>query len=139
MPRFKLNPVIPGNYSFHCPDERITLNVYRPAATFKEVTPAIVRGVTTNRIIDIDGVVEVKHHHIETIQPIKEASSNGVQDKEKENKQKEEIIAEPQAEEVVEVAKVKMVEEKTTEEVAEEQPAEPKPKTSKKRSSSAKK
>lgn len=64
MPRFKLNPMVPGNYSFHCPDSRITLNLYRPMADFKSVTPAIVRGVTANRLIDLDQAITTKKHHI---------------------------------------------------------------------------
>lgn len=87
-----------------------------------------------NRIIDLDGAVEVKHHHIEATQPTKGDKTNGVQ--EKENIKKEEVtiesevvVAEGMTEEVAEAA--------VEEVVAEEQAVEPKPK--KKRSGSTKK
>ena len=73
-------------------------------ADFKEVTPSVVRGVVTNRLIDLDQVVEAKHHHIGLSDTdLKGVLLHGVQkNSEKENKEmQEEIISNPQPEEVV--------------------------------------
>ena len=151
MPRFKLNSMVPGNYSFHCPEARITLNVYRPMADFKEVTPSVVRGVMTNRLIDLDQVVEAKHHHIGLSDTdLKGVLLHGVQkSSEKENKEmQEEIISNHQPEEVVtdvkEEAEEPTTEESTVEESVEaaalmEEPAEEVAPAPKKRTRSAKK
>lgn len=98
MPRFKLNPMVPGNYSFHCPDSRITLNLYRPMADFKEVTPAIARGVVANRLIDLDQAVKTKKHHIDLSDTdLKGVLLNGVQESKKEiDEEKEEVTPEGQ-------------------------------------------
>ena len=147
MPRFKLNPMVPGNYSFHCPDSRITLNVYRPMADFKEVTPSVVRGVMTNRLIDLDQVVEAKHHHIGLSDTdLKEVLLHGVQESgEKENNKEmqEEIISNPQPEEVgtdVEEEAEEPAAEETVEATAStEEPAEEVAPAPKKRTRSTKK
>ena len=146
MPRFKLNSMVPGNYSFHCPEARITLNVYRPMADFKEVTPSVVRGVMTNRLIDLDQVVEAKHHHIGLSDTdLKGVLLHGVQkSSEKENKEmQEEIISNHQPEEVVTDVKEE-AKEPTAEEAVEavasmEEPAEEVAPAPKKRTRSAKK
>lgn len=146
MPRFKLNSMVPGNYSFHCPEARITLNVYRPMADFKEVTQSVVRGVMTNRLIDLDQVVEAKHHHIGLSNTdLKGVLLHGVQkNSEKENKEmQEEIISNHQPEEVVTDVKEEAEEpaaEETVEAVAStEEPAEEVAPAPKKRTRSAKK
>lgn len=151
MPRFKLNSMVPGNYSFHCPEARITLNVYRPMADFKEVTPSVVRGVMTNRLIDLDQVVEAKHHHIGLSDTdLKEVLLHGVQEsneKEDNKEMQEEITSNPQPEEVVtdvEEEAEEPTEEPATEEAVEavaliEEPAEEVAPAPKKRTRSAKK
>lgn len=147
MPRFKLNPMVPGNYSFHCPDSRITLNVYRPMADFKEVTPSVVRGVMTNRLIDLDQVVEAKHHHIGLSDTdLKGVLLHGVQkssEKENNKEMQEEIISNHQPEEVVTDVKEE-AEEPAAEETVEatastEEPAEEVAPAPKKRTRSTKK
>ena len=147
MPRFKLNSMVPGNYSFHCPEARITLNVYRPMADFKEVTPSVVRGVMTNRLIDLDQVVEAKHHHIGLSDTdLKEVLLHGVQEsneKEDNKEMQEEIISNPQPEEVVTDVKEE-AEEPAAEETVEatastEEPAEEVAPAPKKRTRSTKK
>lgn len=146
MPRFKLNSMVPGNYSFHCPEARITLNVYRPMADFKEVTPSVVRGVMTNRLIDLDQVVEAKHHHIGLSDTdLKGVLLHGVQknsEKENNKEMQEEIISNHQPEEVV--TDVKEAEEPAAEEAVEatvstEEPAEEVAPAPKKRTRSTKK
>ena len=147
MPRFKLNSMVPGNYSFHCPEARITLNVYRPMADFKEVTPSVVRGVMTNRLIDLDQVVEAKHHHIGLSDTdLKEVLLNGVQEsneKEDNKEMQEEVTSNPQPEEVVTDVKEE-AEEPAAEETVEatastEEPAEEVAPAPKKRTRSTKK
>ena len=147
MPRFKLNSMVPGNYSFHCPEARITLNVYRPMADFKEVTPSVVRGVMTNRLIDLDQVVEAKHHHIGLSDTdLKGVLLHGVQknsEKENNKEMQEEIISNPQPEEVVTDVKEE-AEEPAAEETVEatastEEPAEEVAPAPKKRTRSTKK
>ena len=147
MPRFKLNSMVPGNYSFHCPEARITLNVYRPMADFKEVTPSVVRGVMTNRLIDLDQVVEAKHHHIGLSDTdLKGVLLHGVQkssEKENNKEMQEEIISNHQPEEVVTDVKEE-AEEPAAEETVEatastEEPAEEVAPAPKKRTRSAKK
>ena len=147
MPRFKLNSMVPGNYSFHCPEARITLNVYRPMADFKEVTPSVVRGVMTNRLIDLDQVVEAKHHHIGLSDTdLKEVLLHGVQEsneKEDNKEMQEEINSNPQPEEVGTDVKEE-AEEPAAEETVEatastEEPAEEMAPAPKKRTRSAKK
>ena len=147
MPRFKLNSMVPGNYSFHCPEARITLNVYRPMADFKEVTPSVVRGVMTNRLIDLDQVVEAKHHHIGLSDTdLKGVLLHGVQkssEKENNKEMQEEIISNHQPEEVVTDVKEE-AEEPAAEETVEttastEEPAEEVAPAPKKRTRSTKK
>lgn len=147
MPRFKLNSMVPGNYSFHCPEARITLNVYRPMADFKEVTPSVVRGVMTNRLIDLDQVVEAKHHHIGLSDTdLKGVLLHGVQkssEKENNKEMQEEIISNHQPEEVVTDVKEE-AEEPAAEEAVEatastEEPAEEVAPAPKKRTRSTKK
>lgn len=147
MPRFKLNSMVPGNYSFHCPEARITLNVYRPMADFKEVTPSVVRGVMTNRLIDLDQVVEAKHHHIGLSDTdLKGVLLHGVQknsEKENNKEMQEEIISNHQPEEVVtdvkEEAEEPAAEETIEATVSTEEPAEEVAPAPKKRTRSAKK
>ena len=147
MPRFKLNSMVPGNYSFHCPDSRITLNVYRPMADFKEVTPSVVRGVMTNRLIDLDQVVEAKHHHIGLSDTdLKGVLLHGVQknsEKENNKEMQEEIISNHQPEEVVtdvkEEAEEPAAEEAVEAKVSTEEPAEEVAPAPKKRTRSTKK
>ena len=147
MPRFKLNSMVPGNYSFHCPEARITLNVYRPMADFKEVTPSVVRGVMTNRLIDLDQVVEAKHHHIGLSDTdLKEVLLHGVQEsgeKEDNKEMQEEVTSNPQPEEVVtdvkEEAEEPAAEEAVEATVSTEEPAEEVAPAPKKRTRSAKK
>ena len=147
MPRFKLNSMVPGNYSFHCPEARITLNVYRPMADFKEVTPSVVRGVMTNRLIDLDQVVEAKHHHIGLSDTdLKGVLLHGVQkssEKENNKEMQEEIISNPQPEEVVtdvmEEAEEPAAEETVEATASTEEPAEEVAPAPKKRTRSTKK
>lgn len=147
MPRFKLNSMVPGNYSFHCPEARITLNVYRPMADFKEVTPSVVRGVMTNRLIDLDQVVEAKHHHIGLSDTdLKGVLLHGVQknsEKENNKEMQEEIISNHQPEEVVtdvkEEAEEPAAEEAVEAKVSTEEPAEEVAPAPKKRTRSTKK
>lgn len=57
MARFQLNVRKAGNYAFFCPQSRLHLTVSNPVGSANEVTSAIIRGVKSGSIIDIDGVL----------------------------------------------------------------------------------
>ena len=55
-----LNMRKPYNYAFFDPRSRIHLTVSNPIGFANEVTPAILRGLRSQVIIDVDGVVDIK-------------------------------------------------------------------------------
>lgn len=55
-----LNLRKPYNYAFFDPKSRIHLTVSSPIGFANEVTPAILRGLRSQVIIDVDGVVDIK-------------------------------------------------------------------------------
>lgn len=57
MARFQLNLAKPNNYAFFCPQSRLHLTVSSPVGYADEVTSAIIRGVKSGSVIDIDNVV----------------------------------------------------------------------------------
>lgn len=57
MPRFMLNPKKANNYAFFCPQSRLHLTASSPVGSANEVTSAIIRGVKSQAIIDLDGVI----------------------------------------------------------------------------------
>lgn len=57
MPRFALNKSKANNYAFFCPKSRLHLTVSNPVGSSSEVTSAIIRGVKSKSIIDLDGVL----------------------------------------------------------------------------------
>lgn len=57
MARFQLNPKKANNYAFFCPVSRLHLTVSNPVGSASEVTPAILRGVRSGSLIDIDNAV----------------------------------------------------------------------------------
>ncbi len=56
----KLNLRKPNNYAFFCPVSKVHLTVSNPVGSANEVTPAILRAVKANTIIDVDGVINLK-------------------------------------------------------------------------------
>lgn len=98
MARFQLNLKKPNNYGFFCPVSRLHLTVSNPVGYAGEVTPAILRGIRSGSIIDIEGaagstsieaeqkVVE-EPRQAEQLAPAQETEP--VQQKPKRNKRKE--------------------------------------------------
>lgn len=102
MPRFELNQKLVGNYHFHCPTNHVTLSIYHPIRNFEIISPEIVRGVRSGRIINSEGV-EIVPNELE--------NNRGETDGLQEEKEKEEVMApseptikEPEATEEIEVA-----------------------------------
>ena len=60
MIRLALNLRKPYNYAFFDPKSRIHLTVSSPVGFANEVTPAILRGLRSQVLIDVDGVVDAK-------------------------------------------------------------------------------
>ena len=49
-----------NNYAFFCPVSRLHLTVSSPVGFANEVTPAILKGVKANTILDVDGVIDIE-------------------------------------------------------------------------------
>ena len=62
MDRIKiaLNLRKPGNYAFFCPDSRLHLTRSNPVGFTSRVTSAILMGLVTKSLLDVDGVVDLK-------------------------------------------------------------------------------
>lgn len=56
----KLNLRKPNNYAFFCPVSKVHLTVSNPVGFANEVTPAILKAVKANTVIDVDGVINLK-------------------------------------------------------------------------------
>lgn len=57
MARFQLNLRKPNNYAFFCPKSRLHLTVSNPVGSASEVTTAILRGIKSGSLIDMDNAV----------------------------------------------------------------------------------
>lgn len=60
MIRLMLNARKPYNYAFFDPKSRVHLTVTNPTGYANEVTPAIIRGLASSVIIDVDNVIDLK-------------------------------------------------------------------------------
>ena len=62
MDRIKiaLNLRKPGNYAFFCPVSRLHLTRSNPVGFTSRVTSAILMGLVTKSLLDVDGVVDLK-------------------------------------------------------------------------------
>jgi hypothetical protein len=60
MIRLMLNARKPYNYAFFDPKSRVHLTVTNPMGYADGVTPAIIRGLASSVIIDVDNVVDIK-------------------------------------------------------------------------------
>ena len=49
-----------NNYAFFCPVSRMHLTVSSPVGYANEVTPAILKGLKSKSILDVDGVVDLE-------------------------------------------------------------------------------
>lgn len=55
-----LNLHKPNNYAFFCPVSKVHLTVSSPVGFASEVTPAILRAVKANTVIDVEGVIDLE-------------------------------------------------------------------------------
>ena len=55
MLKFMLNTHKFNNYAFFCPVSKLHLTMSSPVGYANEVTPAILRAVKANNVIDVDG------------------------------------------------------------------------------------
>lgn len=55
-----LNPAVPGNYSFVCPEAPLCLNPINRQGYTNVVTPSILRGLQGRTLIDVDNVIDVE-------------------------------------------------------------------------------
>ena len=58
MIKLMLNLRKPYNYAFFCPVSRLHLTISSPVGFANEVTSAILRGLKSNVLIDVDGVID---------------------------------------------------------------------------------
>lgn len=60
MIKFMLNMHKFNNYAFFCPVSRMHLTVSNPVGFANEVTPAILKGLKSKAILDVDGVIDLE-------------------------------------------------------------------------------
>ena len=60
MIKFMLNRQKFNNYAFFCPVSRMHLTVSSPVGYANEVTPAILKGLKSKSILDVDGVIDLE-------------------------------------------------------------------------------
>lgn len=91
MIKFMLNLHKFNNYAFFCPVSRLHLTVSSPVGFANEVTPAILRGLKTKAVLDVDGVIDLETG------TVKEAKAQTTPEPEK-TEDKIEAPAEPKVE-----------------------------------------
>jgi hypothetical protein len=60
MLKLMLNLHKPNNYAFFCPVSKVHLTVSSPVGFANEVTPAILKAVKANTVLDVDGVIDLE-------------------------------------------------------------------------------
>lgn len=60
MIKFVLNARKFNTFAFFCPDSRLHLTLSSPVGFSDRVTPAILRGLKSKTIIDVDGVIDLE-------------------------------------------------------------------------------
>ena len=71
MVKLALNRHKFNNYAFFCPVSKLHLTVSNPVGYTNEVTPAILRAVKVNTLIDVDGVIDIETGTVKNAQPVK--------------------------------------------------------------------
>ena len=71
MVKLALNRHKFNNYAFFCPVSKLHLTVSNPVGYANEVTPAILRAVKVNTLIDVDGVIDIETGTVKDAQPVK--------------------------------------------------------------------
>ncbi len=59
MFRISLNLKRPLNYAFFCPDCKIHLTLRNPVGSINRVTPAVLRGLRSKNLLDLDGAIDL--------------------------------------------------------------------------------
>lgn len=97
MIKFMLNRQKFNNYAFFCPVSRLHLTVSSPVGYASEVTSAILKGLKSKAILDVDGVVDLEtgtvkaaQAKVQTPEPEKKVEAPIVEAKETEAPKKEE-------------------------------------------------
>lgn len=67
MIRLKLNHKKTNNYAFFCPASRLHLTVSNPLGMVEGITPAIIRGILSKSIIDVDNVIDTSTGKLKTL------------------------------------------------------------------------
>lgn len=57
-----------NNYAFFCPVSRMHLTVSSPVGFADEVTPAILKGLKSKAILDVDGVIDLETGTVNKVQ-----------------------------------------------------------------------
>lgn len=71
MVKLALNRHKFNNYAFFCPVSKLHLTVSNPVGYANEVTPAILRAIKVNTLIDVDGVIDIETGTVKDAQPVK--------------------------------------------------------------------
>ena len=71
MVKLALNRHKFNNYAFFCPVSKLHLTVSNPVGYTNEVTPAILRAIKVNTLIDVDGVIDIETGTVKDAQPVK--------------------------------------------------------------------
>ena len=70
MVKLALNRHKFNNYAFFCPVSKLHLTVSNPVGYANEVTPAILRAVKVNTLIDVDGVIDIETGTVKDAQQV---------------------------------------------------------------------
>ena len=80
MVKLALNRHKFNNYAFFCPVSKLHLTVSNPVGYTNEVTPAILRAIKVNTLIDVDGVIDIETGTVKDAQsvntPVQKTSEN---------------------------------------------------------------
>ena len=71
MVKLALNRHKFNNYAFFCPVSKLHLTVSNPVGYTNEVTPAILRAIKVNTLIDVDGVIDIETGTVKDAQSVK--------------------------------------------------------------------
>ena len=86
-----------NNYAFFCPVSRLHLTVSSPVGCSNEVTPAILKALKAETILDVDGVIDIETG---TVKAVKQAAPAKEVNKPVQEKASEPKNAEPKKEEI---------------------------------------
>lgn len=113
-----------NNYAFFCPVSRLHLTVSSPVGYSNEVTPAILKALKAETVLDVDGVVDIETGTVKagTQAPKQEKPVEKAPEQPKSPEQKNDDNGDSKQDDTAKVEETKV------EEPKEEAPAEEKPK-----------